>query len=113
MEELHEDLQSWFIQQFQPKSTISTKTQQALLQRKLNPSNVKEVVRNQQFIIGTMNKVTGVFSISEAPVVHPTALEADNEAKRLASLDSSKIFIVLKITNGFHKVVVQNIETLH
>jgi hypothetical protein len=108
-----DDLQEWVSQQYSLKPTFHTKTQQAVIAYKLNPNTVKTVVRNQQFIIGSLNKTTGAFSISESPVVHPNAVEADKEAKRLASLDSNKIFVVLKVTNGFQNVVVQNVETLH
>ena len=107
-----DDLLDWYTNQYKTTAT-TTKAQKSLLSFKLNLNTVQRAVRDQKLIIGTVNKSTGTFSVSENPVVHFTAADADVEAKRLAGLDSTKIFIVLKLTNGFQNVVVQNVETLH
>lgn len=49
------------------------------------------------YIIGSINKTTGDFSISARPKIHDTLEDAKFEASRLASLDSSKKFVIFKI----------------
>lgn len=50
-----------------------------------------------QFIIGSKHKVTGVFSMSTNPKIQTDYRVAVTEAQRLATLDSSKKFIVLEV----------------
>jgi hypothetical protein len=50
-----------------------------------------------QFIIASIDKVTGAMSLSANPVAHPIHGEALTEATRLAKITPSKKFVVLTI----------------
>jgi hypothetical protein len=51
----------------------------------------------KQYIICTKRKDNGSFSMSAKPHVHGTFAEAEEEAKRLALLDTNKTFIVVEV----------------
>jgi hypothetical protein len=68
------------------------------LKGKLNMrTSVNGVVRTGDWIIGSMTKDTGVFSMSTYPARHPSESSAKTEAARLAAVDKTKKFVVLKI----------------
>ncbi|HET8687947.1 MAG TPA: hypothetical protein VFM18_15010 [Methanosarcina sp.] len=49
------------------------------------------------YIIGSIHKQTGNYSVSESPAQQPTISAAEKEAKRLALKFPEKDFIVLKL----------------
>lgn len=55
------------------------------------------VVATGDWIVGSINKNSGVFSTTSTPAKHLTRESARTEAARLASLDKTKKFVVLKI----------------
>jgi len=56
---------------------------------------------NDKFIVGSKSKSTGEFSISRHPVRHATYQLASAEAQRLANKHTDKIFMVMKLDQGF------------
>lgn len=48
------------------------------------------------YIIGSIHKTTGQWSISASPVEHVSYTKAVKEAERLAGIDTSKDFVVLQ-----------------
>lgn len=58
-----------------------------------------EAVRNNQYIVGTMDS-EGKFSISSRPVIHKDHTSAKEEAHRLAALNHGMSYIVLRFIGG-------------
>jgi transaldolase len=54
----------------------------------------RTTVHSSQFIVGSVDKITGRFSISANPEIHTEYAKALHEAQRLASLYPDKKFIV-------------------
>jgi len=54
----------------------------------------RTTVYSSQFIVSSVDKITGRFSISATPAVHTEYAKALYEAQRLASLYPDKKFIV-------------------
>ena len=61
----------------------------------LTNSNIETYVRKHAYIVGSVSE-SGL-SISEAPVTHPTIIEARAECQRLAKLNPGKNFIALQL----------------
>jgi hypothetical protein len=59
-----------------------------------NPADYKN-----KFIIGSLHKTTGGFSMTASPCRQPTREAAKAEAARLAALDKTKMFVVLNVTD--------------
>lgn len=57
----------------------------------------EEIMKRDEYIIGTISNVSGMFSASATPVRHLDIAAAKVEAERLAIKDSTKKFIVLKV----------------
>ena len=58
---------------------------------------MKTQIHSNQFIVASVSKIGGVFSISEKPLIHAEYATALHEAQRLASIHQSKKFIVLAV----------------
>lgn len=52
-----------------------------------------------KYLIGSISKNNGVFSMTQNPARQPTRDAAKHEAARLAKLDPSKMFVVLCVTD--------------
>lgn len=50
-----------------------------------------------QYIIGSLHKVTSLYSIAPTPEKHTTYGDAEKEAQRLARMHPEKDFIVFKL----------------
>lgn len=59
-----------------------------------NPADYKG-----KWLVGSIQKTTGAFSMTSNPARQPTREAAKNEAARLAKIDSSKMFVVLNVTD--------------
>jgi hypothetical protein len=51
-----------------------------------------------KFIVGSINKATGVWSISSSPALHDSLYMAQREALRLAAINTDKKFVVLRVS---------------
>jgi hypothetical protein len=60
-------------------------------------TSVGGVVQTGDWIVGSITKIGGMFSMSSAPARHPTKDSAKAEAARLAAIDKQKKFVVMKI----------------
>lgn len=63
-----------------------------------------------KFIVGSVHKTRGYFSIAQEPVRHNEYLSAHAEAQRLAAKHPEKNFIVLEIKAAFAAVAVTQVE---
>jgi len=58
----------------------------------------KTVIHSNQFIVASLGKATGDFSISPRPYIHESYASALHEAQRLAGQLTGKKFVVLAVT---------------
>lgn len=63
-----------------------------------------------KFIVGSIHKTTGLFSVSQTPARHNEYLSAHAEAQRLAAKHPEKNFVVLEIKAAFAAVDVIQVE---
>lgn len=54
-------------------------------------------MKRDTFIVGSVDKQTGAFSATQFPREHGSAVEANNEAQRLAGINPNKKFAVLRV----------------
>lgn len=78
------------------KATADMRDDMAAIQNSYsnNPTDYKG-----KFLIGSIHKITGAFSMTANPARQPTREAAKTEAARLAKIDSSKMFVVLNVTD--------------
>lgn len=60
-------------------------------------TSVGGVVKTGDYVVASMAKDTGVFSMSTFPARHPTEASAKAEVARLAAIDKTKKFVWLKV----------------
>jgi hypothetical protein len=60
-------------------------------------TSISGVVKTGDYIVGSINKQTGAFSTSSAPARHLSLASAKQEAARLAGIDKSKRYVVMKM----------------
>ncbi len=77
-----------FIEEIQKLIDKHTKNKEV----KMNTTTMKN-----RYIIGSVNKINGLFSTTSNPALHETFNIAKAEAARLANLDKDKKFVVLKV----------------
>lgn len=65
-----------------------------------NQAEALYATTNGHYIVGSINQ-SGEFSISKTPAIHATAQTAKAEAKRLASLNVSTAYAVLKLDSAY------------
>jgi hypothetical protein len=78
------------------KATADMRDDMAAIQNNYtsNPADYKG-----KWLVGSIQKTTGAFSMTSNPARQPTREAAKNEAARLAKIDSSKMFVVLNVTD--------------
>lgn len=60
------------------------------------------------WIIGSIHKKTGNFSVAEKPAIHTKFSKAEKEAERLAGNHADKHFIVMELSSMFQSTVTVN-----
>ena len=72
----------------------------------MSQANAIEQVKARRFVIATIDSA-GYFSMATRPFYHASLPEAQAEADRLASKDSSKVFVPMQLAGGSKAVSLQ------
>lgn len=65
-----------------------------------NQAEALYATTNNDYIVGSINQ-SGEFSISKTPAIHTTEQTAKAEARRLARLNTSTAYVVLRLNSAY------------
>lgn len=83
----------------QELNTIVERNKLRKIREEMNTTktSVSGALQTGDWMIGSITKATGVFSAAQGPARHLNEYSARKEAERLAGIDKSKKFVVLKV----------------